>query len=69
MKSLICGIILFWNAILAVLTRPIGLFLGGLWIGFTSGIKDIYDMQKFLKYKNYQLQKKIKEMEDERKDR
>ena len=64
MKSLICGIILFWNAILAMLTRPIGLFFGGLWIGFTSGIQDQLDMSKFLKYKNFQLQKKIKEMED-----
>ena len=68
MKSLICMIIIFWNAILAMLTRPLGLFFGGLLIGFNSGLKDQSDMMKHLKYKNHQLRKKVKELEDGRKD-
>ena len=68
MKSLICSIILIWNAILAIIGRSLGLFLGGLMIGFHSGIKDQGDMIKFMTYKKHLMEKKLKENEDERKD-
>jgi hypothetical protein len=68
MKSLICSIILIWNALLAVLGRSLGLFLGGLLIGFNSGIKDQGDMIKYMTYKKHLMEKKLKENKDERKD-
>jgi len=57
-----------WNAILAIVGRSLGLFLGGLVIGFHSGIKDQGDMIKYMTYKKHLMQKKLKEHEDERKD-
>jgi len=68
MKSIVCGLILMWNAILAIVGRSLGLFLGGLVIGFHSGIKDQGDMIKYMTYKKHLMQKKLKEHEDERKD-
>lgn len=64
MKSLICGSILFWNSILAMIGRSIGLFLGGLMIGFSLGLKDQIEMHKYLRYKNYQIKKQIKDAEN-----
>lgn len=65
MKTLISGLILAWNGLLAQLSRAVGLFLGGIVIGFMKGIQDQREMKKYLDYKAHMI---IKEHEKENKD-
>ena len=64
MKSLVCMIILMWNTILHAIGRSFGLFLGGLVVGFKTGIQDQYEMGKYMRYRSHQMSKRIKEMQD-----
>ena len=64
MKTLVCTIILLWNSLLATIGRPFGLFFGGLLVGFCAGIDDQKEMSKYLKYKQYMIEKELKEKDD-----
>lgn len=66
MNSIAALLILTWNKLLAIFGRALGLFLGGLIVGFMKGIQDQREMTKYLKYKSHLMEKRLKEMKDER---
>ncbi len=67
MKTLVCTSILLWNSLLATVGRAIGLFFGGLIVGFATAIDDQKEMSKYLAYKRYMIEKQMKEKEDGKK--
>jgi len=64
MKDMLAAVILLWNSLLGIIGRSIGLFFGGLYVGFLRGIQDQKDMNTSLKYKTHMLKKKHKEKQD-----
>lgn len=69
MKTMISGLILAWNGILAQLSRAVGLFFGGIVIGFMKGIQDQREMKSYLDYKAHMILKQAeKEKDDDSKE-
>lgn len=67
MNSIAALLILTWNKLLAIFGRALGLFLGGLIVGFMKGIQDQREMTKYLKYKAHLIEKQMKERTDDSK--
>ncbi len=68
MKTLIISLIVFWNQLLAHIGRALGMFFGGLLIGWQKGTQDVLDGRKYLLYKRYEYAKKLKELEENEKE-
>ena len=60
MKTLISLLILTWNKVLGTIGRAIGLFFGGLIVGFMKGIQDQREMAKYMDYKCHMIEKERK---------
>lgn len=61
MKGMIVSLIVGWNILLSRLGQVVGVFFGGLFVGFGKGLKDQIDMTKYLEYKAHMKEKEKKD--------